>query len=285
MKTRAVPGEPGAQYLVRGRYLYLLCEGEGSPTVVFEAGLGDGHYGWQQVAPELANTTQVCTYDRSGLAFSQLARKLATAREKVEDLHALLAAARVRTPYVLVGHSYGGMLVHVYADEYPREVAGVVLLDSSHPDQAARFRAALPPRRAGEARSLRQLRAALAVKTFPNAEGVDWAKSSDEARAAGPLGDTPLVVVTAGEHDPLPTPAIARRMGRVWLALQDDLARLSTDSVHVVATQSGHFIQSSIGQPDLVIRTVRIVVHAVRSHTKLPPCRELFHGPGAKCVS
>jgi pimeloyl-ACP methyl ester carboxylesterase len=284
-KTRSVPGEPGLEYLVRGRFLYLLCEGEGSPTVVFESGLGDGHRAWQWVAPELANSTTVCTYDRAGLDFSQLAPKRATARAKVRDLHALLRAAGLRPPYVLVGHSYGGMLVHVYVSDYPRDVAAVVLLDSSHPDQQARMLAALPPARAGEGRALRSVRAALAPRNFPNPEGVDWSRSSDEARAAGSFGDKPLVVVTAGEHEGAAPPVIARRLERAWLAVQNDLARLSSDSVHVVATRSPHYIQSNLGQPLLVIRIVRIVLHAVRTHTPLPPCRDLFHGAAARCVS
>jgi pimeloyl-ACP methyl ester carboxylesterase len=265
VKTRTVPGEPGLEYLVRGRFLYLLCEGEGSPTVVFESGLGDGHRSWQFVAPELSNSTTVCTYDRAGLDFSQLAPKRATARAKVKDLHALLRAGRERPPYVLVGHSYGGMLVHVYESVYPRDVAGIVLLDSSHPDQQARMGAS--------------------PRNFPNPEGVDWIRSSDEARAAGSFGDKPLVVVTAGEHEGLTNALIARRLQREWLGLQNDLARLSSDSVHVVATQSPHYIQSNLGQPQLVIRIVRIVLHAVRTHTPLPPCRDLFHGPAAMCIS
>jgi pimeloyl-ACP methyl ester carboxylesterase len=277
-KTRSVPGEPGLEYLVRSRFLYLLCEGEGSPAVIFESGLGGSHRDWQWVAPELANSTTVCTYDRAGLDFSQLAPKRATARAKVRDLHALLRAARVRPPYVLVGHSYGGMLVHLYASDYPRDVAGVVLVESAHPNQQARFRAALPV-------SLRRVRAQVAPGNFPNPEGVDWVRSSNQARRAGPLGDTPLVVVTAGQSDGAPSADIARRLGHAWLAMQNDLARLSTDSVHVVATQSPHFVQSNLGQPQLVIRIIRVVLHAVRTHTRLPRCGEVFRGPAARCVS
>jgi pimeloyl-ACP methyl ester carboxylesterase len=284
VKTRVVPGEPGRQYAVRGRYLYLYCGGSGSPTVVFESGLGDSHRAWQYVAPEVSNSTTVCVYDRAGNDYSQLAPKRATAREKVKDLHALLAAARVKPPYVLVGHSYGGMLVHVYAADYPQDVAGVVLVDSSHPDQNKRMVAALPPPRAGEDLELTRVRSGLRVLGFANPEGVDWARSSDEARAAGSLGTTPLVVVTAGQHDSTLPPAVTRRVERAWLAMQSELARLSSDSVHVVATQSGHAIQSNLGQPAVVIRAIGAVMGADRRHERLPPCRELFPGPAARCV-
>jgi pimeloyl-ACP methyl ester carboxylesterase len=285
VKTRVVPGEPGRQYAVRGRYLYLYCGGSGSPTVVFESGLGDSHRAWEYVAPELANETTVCVYDRAGIDYSQLAPKRATAREKVKDLHALLKAARVKPPCVLVGHSYGGMLVHLYAADYPHDVAGVVLVDSAHPDENARMVAALPPPRAGEDPELRRVRAGLRTLGFTNPEGVDWVRSSNEARAAGPLGKTPLVVLTAGMHDSTLRPALTRPVERAWLAMQSELARLSSDSVHVVATQSGHAIQSNLGQPAVVIRAIRAVIGADRRHERLPPCRELFLGPAARCVS
>jgi pimeloyl-ACP methyl ester carboxylesterase len=287
-KTRSVPGEPGLEYDARGSYLYLLCVGHGSPTVILEAGLGGDHRDWYWVQPEIARTTRVCSYDRSGLEFSQLAPKRATARAKVNDLHELLAAANVKGPYVLVGHSYGGMLVRVYADAYPRDVVGVVLLDSSHPDQANRSLAALPPRRPGEAQELRDLRTAFrSLLHGPNPEGVDWKMSTDEARAAGPLGDKPLLVVTAGEEEwtgPTPLPGIDRRLKRTWIAMQDELARQSTDSVHVIANYSPHFVMSNLGQPDLVIRAVRAVVTAAQSHARLPRCRDLFAAPAATCI-
>jgi pimeloyl-ACP methyl ester carboxylesterase len=153
-------------------------------VIVLEAGLGGGHRDWDAVQPELGRTTRVCSYDRAGIGISQLAPRRATARAKAEDLHDLLSAD-ADEPYVLVGHSYGGMLVRVHADRYAGDVAGVVLLDSSHPDQSRRLLGALPPRRMGESAALRNLRRFL-DEDLPNPEGVDWAACSDEARATGP---------------------------------------------------------------------------------------------------
>jgi pimeloyl-ACP methyl ester carboxylesterase len=287
VRTRPVPGEPGLQYEVDGSFLYLLCAGHGSPTVVLEAGLGGDHRVWSLVQPEVARTTRVCSYDRSGLWFSQLAPKRRLAREKAKDLHALLAAAGVTGPYVLVGHSYGGMLVRVYAAAYAKDVAGLVLLDSSHPDQSSRFLAALPPRRTGEPRPLRQLRKDLA-ETPPNPEGVDWSGSSAQTRAAGPIGDKPLIVVTAGQSDTPPEfaglPGVVRRLNDAWLRMQNDLARLSPNSLHVIAVDSPHFVMSALGQPELVIHAIRAVVRATRSHLHLPRCRSLFAPPAAECL-
>lgn len=287
VETRTVPGEPGLQYKADSDFLYLLCAGDGSPTVILEAGLGDDHRPWSLVQPEIARTTRVCSYDRSGLGFSQLAPKRRTAREKANDLRALLGAAGIEGPYVLVGHSYGGMLARVYAAADASDVVGLVLLDSAHPDQDSRFLAALPPRREGEPQALRQLRKELAA-TLPNPEGVDWNGSSQQTRAAGPLGEKPLIVVTAGETDPPPElaalPGIVRRLDRAWLQMQDDLAKLSADAVHVIAVNSPHYVMSALGQPDLVIAAINRVVQAGQSHTHLPPCRVLFAPPAANCL-
>ncbi len=220
VETRTVPGEPGLQYKVHSDFLYLRCAGDGSPTVLLEAGLGGDHRDWSLVQPEIARTTRVCSYDRSGLGFSQLAPKRRSAREKANDLRALLAAAGIEGPYVLVGHSYGGMLARVYAAAEASDVVGLVLLDSSHPDQGSRFLAALPPRREAEPQPLRKLRKELVV-TLSNPEGVDWNGSSQQTRDAGPLGEKPLIVVTAGETDPAPElaalPGIVHRLDRAWL--------------------------------------------------------------------
>lgn len=274
--------QAGPRYDVHGHVLYMLCTGRGSPTVILEAGLGTDHTSWSLVQPVIARTTRVCSYDRYGVGLSDLAFRRATATEKVKDLHELLAAAGVAGPYVLVGHSYGGLLVHVYAAVYPKDVSGMVLVDSSHPDQVGRLLAALPPRRADEPVDVRVLRESLVIGSNP--EGVDFKKSTDEARRARDLGDKPLVVVTAGEQQWVTETAIDRRLERAWLGLHDDLARLSTDSVHVVALRSSHFVMSAMGQPGIVVKAVRAVVAAARSQARLPACRELFAAPGARCV-
>jgi pimeloyl-ACP methyl ester carboxylesterase len=274
--------QAGPRYDVDGHALYMVCAGRGTPAVVLEAGLGTDHTSWSIVQSAVARTTRVCSYDRLGIGLSDLAPKRAMAGEKVKDLHDLLAAAGVDGPYVLVGHSYGGLLVHVYAGTYPKDVDGMVLVDSSHPDQIARLVAALPPRRADEPTDVRVLRPALVIGSNP--EGVDFRRSTDEARRASDLGDKPLVVVTAGVQQWVTETAINRRLERVWLGLQDDLARLSTDSVHVVALHSSHFVMESTGQPGLVVKAVRAVVAAARSHALLPSCRVLFAAPGARCM-
>jgi pimeloyl-ACP methyl ester carboxylesterase len=131
-----------------GRRLNLYCRGEGSPTVVFDSGLGDSTVAWALVQPAIAKKTRACSYDRAGLAFSDAARRPNDAKSDAEDLHALLHAAHVAPPYIMVGHSAAGMAVRVFADYYRDEVVGMVIVDGSHEDQSRREEAIGPFRKA-----------------------------------------------------------------------------------------------------------------------------------------
>jgi len=121
-----------------GRRLNIYCRGTGSPTVVFDAGLGDSSSSWGLIQPAIAAKTRACSYDRAGLGFSDPATRPSTARDIAEDLHALLAAAHINPPYLLVGHSSSGMSMRVFADLHIDEVVGMVFVDPSHEDQWAR---------------------------------------------------------------------------------------------------------------------------------------------------
>lgn len=121
-----------------GRRLNLYCVGQGSPTVVFDAGLGGNTASWDLVQPLIAQHTRACSYDRAGLGFSDPATRPGTSANIVDDLHRLLEAAGIKPPYILVGHSYGGMNVRLYADDYTAEIAGMVLVDPSSEDEDAR---------------------------------------------------------------------------------------------------------------------------------------------------
>jgi pimeloyl-ACP methyl ester carboxylesterase len=131
------PAYTRAQHLVeveRGRRLNLYCTGKGSPTVVFDAGLDDVTATWALVQPVIAAHTQACSYDRAGFGFSDPGRRAGDSANIVDDLHRLLVAASIKPPYVLVGHSFGGMNVRLYADTYPTDVVGMVLVDSAEED-------------------------------------------------------------------------------------------------------------------------------------------------------
>lgn len=130
---------PGELVNMDGYALHLNCVGEGTPTVLMEAGLGEYSLTWTAVQPEITSVTRVCTYDRAGYGWSDPGPTPRDAAAIIADLQTLLDRTNETGPFVLVGHSYGGMLMRLFAAENPDLTAGVVLVDSSHPDQTARF--------------------------------------------------------------------------------------------------------------------------------------------------
>ena len=123
---------PGKRIDIGGYSLHIYCVGEGSPTVIMEAGLGNPSLAWTLVQPEIAKQTRVCGYDRAGLGWSDPSPRERKAEVMIDELHTLLANAHIEAPYVLVGHSFGGLLIRFYAHTYPKEVVGLVLVDSYH---------------------------------------------------------------------------------------------------------------------------------------------------------
>ena len=137
LKTKYPP--PGKMVDVGGYKLHIQCEGQGSLTVVMEAGLGDSSTIWARVFHGVAKTTkEVCLYDRAGLGWSETSPKSRTAKIIVEELHTLLTNANIPAPYILVGHSIGGVYMRLFAQTYPNEVAGMILVDSSHEERLQR---------------------------------------------------------------------------------------------------------------------------------------------------
>jgi pimeloyl-ACP methyl ester carboxylesterase len=258
-----------------GRSLFLRCVGSGAPSVVLEAGFDANAADWREVQPQLGRHTRTCSYDRAGIGSSVAPPGVRDARDEVGDLQRLVEHARIDPPYVLVGHSYGGLLARLYARAHATQVAGMVLVDAMGRDQTRRTLAIWPKT---EAPALRRMIAA------PVRDGVDLAAGEALGRRVQSLGDIPLAVVTAGKHDAewgrLP-PRLARALDRQWTTMQDDLAGLSTNSLHVVALRSDHAVER--GQPDVVLRAVLAVVRAARDHTGIGPCRRLFGGAGVRC--
>jgi pimeloyl-ACP methyl ester carboxylesterase len=243
---------------VGGYSLAIHCFGTGSPVVVLESGLGPAWTYWRTVYSQLPSNIRVCMYDRSNKAH--------TSQEIVEDLHALLTGAHLEGPYILVGHSFGGLNVILFANQYPEEVAGIVLEDSSHPDQVSRFQVALPPESSDESPDLAAVRKDL-IPSAKGIKGIDLVTSFDQVRAVKSLGDIPLVVLTAASRGPdwgkIPTD-IAARLDQAWQDMQKELAALSSNSTHVVATTSNHFIHYE--EPKLVIDAILDLVN--KAHSK-----------------
>ncbi len=129
---------------IGGRRMNVYCTGTGSPTVILDAGFGDTMESWYRVQLPIARTTRVCSYDRAGMGFSDGTPVARNASAVVSDLHRLLRAARIAPPYVLVGHSIAGLYATLYADRFPSEVRGMVLVDPSVPFQVQRFAGRAP---------------------------------------------------------------------------------------------------------------------------------------------
>src|SRR5215213_6497631 len=135
LAERAYP-PPGEMVDVGGYSLHINCTGQGSPTVILDAGSGLFSAQWVRVQQEVSDTTRVCAYDRAGMGWSEMGPDPRDAKQITSELHNLLKGAGIKGPYVLVGHSFGGMYMQTYANRYPDEVAGVALVDSStDPDQ------------------------------------------------------------------------------------------------------------------------------------------------------
>lgn len=240
-----------------GKYrLFAYCRGNGSPAVILDSGYGQELGFWDRVQESVSRFTTVCAYDRAGIAPSESRPHgtWSTARSAVADLHVLLAGLHLKPPYVLVGHSIGGINVRLYAYTYRHDVAGMVLVDAAHEGECRWPVCSIPPLENYNIRaSFAQVRAATA------------------GRIRGSLGAIPLVVLTRGLYSPGAT------LAGVWRMLQRQLASASSNSVHLVASYSGHDIPHD--QPDLVIRGIQVVVGAVhaRSH-RLGPCVRLFPG-------
>ena len=244
---------------VDGHAMYYRCEGSGHPTVVLEAGSPDTSAVWQWVEPALARVTRVCAYDRAGLGRSAPAPRTQhrTARTQVRELHSLLRKARIPGPYVLVGHSWGGMLAELFAHDYPDETVGLVLLDPTT------FPYLTPD-------ALRHLPRRL------TREGIDVSATVAEVSAIRTLGRLPLVVIGNGRG----------RADARLRAAQDALARLSSDSVHAIALGSTHYVQKPppAGQPEVVVAAARAVLGAARLHRRPPGCGRLFFGERVECL-
>lgn len=271
---------PGLMVLVGEHRLHLYCSGQGEPAVVMDAGLGGTSLDWVRVQPELAKYTRVCTYDRAGYGWSEPGPRPRSSDRIAEELRTLLRIAAVPEPYVLVGHSFGGYNVRLFASHYPEETAGLVLVDAAHEDQVRRFREEgginIAPR--GQfvflsssdipnnmpynvrplARSL--INSSEAYQTVRD-ELISFRRSAAQVRNSGPLPDVPLVVISRGQQAWPDTPK-GNKLERLWARLQDDLAERQVHVPHLFAQNSGHYVQ--LDEPGVVVNAVRSVIASMR---------------------
>jgi pimeloyl-ACP methyl ester carboxylesterase len=274
---------------IGGRKLYLECHGEGSPTVVLVAGGRSSARYWTDdllhpddprtmVMPAVAESTRVCAYDRPGtyapvgddvlVGRSDAIAQPRTVTEMVDELHALLQAAEISGPYVLAGHSYGGLISRLYASTYPDEVIGLILVDA----YSEQLEDVMPPERWQALVRVNQelgVDKVVPIPGYGDAETIGYGADNPvirEAVAASPLRPMPLAVLAHGKPFPVPEGmegfATAELEGYL-LAGNEAQAVLVPNGRFFVATESGHDIHQD--QPELVIEAIRQVVAGVRN--------------------
>ena len=273
---------PGRLVDVGSHRLHIHCTGVGSPSVVFESGLGGTYLDWTRVQPEVSRFARACSYDRAGYGWSEPGPEPRDARRIARELDTLLARAEIPPPYVLVGHSFGGLAIRMFASRKERrEVAGLVLVDAAHEDQFQRLESAgvrvpmaptgrrfiianhgLVPGALPENLKPVAQRLALARKAIRTL----YAELGSLRRSAGQLGsigrtiEAPVVVLS---RSPRRVAGEGRdRVDETWLVLQRDLARtIGTSSLQVVPG-SGHYIH--LDRPDRIVDAIRTVVRTYR---------------------
>ena len=305
----ALPPPPGRLIDAGGHRLHLLAAGDGSPTVVFEAGGASWSLDWHIVQTEVAKFTGTCSYDRAGFGWSDPGPRPRTSEQITTELHTALAAAGIKKPYVLVGASFGGHTVRLYARHYPDEVVGAILLDARHEALNARMPPAWRQAELAGARMYRFMYAAarigllnllgklageqvappvvrklppeiqpvyLAVGFQPkyfesNLDELDAVAESDrQLSAAGGLGSLPLTVIRHGIPD-----LFARMPAEQAQQAEQVWRELQAELVRL--SSNGRLLVAEhsghaiqVDQPDLVVEAIRQMVAAARSSGKEP---------------
>jgi pimeloyl-ACP methyl ester carboxylesterase len=283
---------PGKLVDVGGYRLHIHCLGMGTPTVVTENGLGGSSPDWSLVQSAVSQFTRICTYDRAGAGWSEAGPSPRTSREISAELHTLLTKAALPGPYVLVGHSAGGMHVQVYADQYPADVAGLVLVDPTPAQAINRFspeqwRAVLPDSAQIRLLQMMQFFGLLRFLSLsddpvltslpPATRGQIWAHRLQSGAMAAMLAEADSLetnIRQTAEATPLPAdrplfivwhdiPAEPVELESPARASMEELVQQSGNSKFIVAEHSGHTI--TFERPDVVIDAIGQVIEAVQT--------------------
>ena len=282
---------PGRIVEIDGRDVHVQCSGAGSPGVALEAGAGLWSTHWRGVQPAVAQYTQVCSYDRPGLGWSEPVDEPRSRARMADQLRSTLRAVAGEPPWVLVGHSLGGLTALHLAAAHPDEVAGLVLVDSAHPgwdlrvstetleatnalqrfDDWLDFLVQVGIARAAAGRlpmdeifgdvppEIRERSLALVLREgYFDTLASEW--SLPRRESVPDLGAVPLIVITRGLHDW--TPDLDEDLDGLWLEAQRDLATASTRSRQRIATESTHMVP--FDQPEIIVEAIRELVDAAR---------------------
>ena len=264
---------PGKYASVETHRLHYHCLGNGSPVVIIDGGIGGASVEWRNIQAEVGRETRVCSYDRAGYGWSDPGPAPRITSRTVSELRRLLKRADIPPPYLLVGHSFGGFTVRYFAARYPEEVAGVVLVESSHPaaglPKSAERGQAPHPFAQGSRTETPPLNEDFALGNYLNSrrkavfaqmdEMTHFARSAREVEAAGPLPDIPLRVIVRDPSRGFPD---ARAEAR-WQSRQRSLSRLTPQGHLVIAEGSGHEVHGM--RPDLVVAEINAALASIRA--------------------
>lgn len=233
--------------------LEYVTTGQGQPVIVFLNGYGlDLHRNWEKVLPEAEKLGTVIAYNRFGDGASDKAPSPQTGLAVISTLRQLLQMKDLKPPYILVGHSIGGLYANLYARKYPQEVAGVVLVDATHPDQVERWR--------GHTGFVQRVTWSMMQTLSSKNAGIrSFDENAREIREAGPFPDIPLTVITAGIAPP--SWITSREATEIHRSNQRELTALSPKGKQVIAEKSGHLIP--MDQPELVIQAIGEMVRLI----------------------
>ena len=300
LHDRSANPPPGHIYTINGYAMHMYCTGSGSPTLVLESGHGEDFTVWGKVQPSLSKVTHTCSYDRAGFGWSATQPGELDADHVADRLHSLLLSAGITTPIILEGHSAGGLYARVYASKFPKDVAGVVLVDATSPIPLPQpsFSKALDHHSEAEFVFVKAAVGLGIARLMGQCDSVPdgleayarWIKASacyypqldayaredralDNSRtqgaSTGPFGELPILILSQDPKKQIPSFLKNRVSSNDWAlstaAHDKDQAaylQLSTRSQRVIATGSGHYIQYD--RPDVVIQETTKFIEQIR---------------------
>jgi len=230
---------------IGGYSLKVNCCGKGTPTVIFESGLGDDNEVWTLVQPETSKNTRTFSYDRASLRNSDTGDLPRTSLEQVHALHTVLNKAKLKATYIIVAHSIGGYNARLFAGTYPKEVCGIIFVDCSHENQ---FEDRV---KRSTSKEIEMVKSQLIGEEQTFDELLISAKQVKEIRKKDALRNIPIIVLTA-DHKGEESSSITEE---TWLNYQNDLVSLSDYSKHIFACDSSHYIQND--KPQLLIDAIK----------------------------
>jgi pimeloyl-ACP methyl ester carboxylesterase len=224
-------------------YAKLVGKNNGKPTVVMDAGYGDFSKAWDSVIGDISMLSNVLIYDRAGLGKSETSSNPRTSREMVKELKELLIEAKIKPPYLLVGHSFGGVNMQIFATEFYNEVCGLVLVDSTPEDYRERFLPTMP----------QDFQQAYNKQFVYEGNYDEFMESLEQLKESRQKLNVPLIVLSAGKKD-----HYSKESQKLWNEMQREILEISSDGEIIIAENSAHYIQND--EPEVVVNAIKKLI-------------------------